>query len=188
MLNHVSLFSGYEGFGLGLKLAGMPLRTVLYCESEPYAQEILRARVRDNLLQDAPIWPDVRTLNGRILAGKVDVITAGFPCQPFSVAGLQRREDDVRNMWPDTIRVIREMGEGLEWILLENTPGLFHRTKGREPYFSTVGSDLSLAGFHLQFKVVSAHDVSAPHLRKRLWIVAHANNERCEEQCGASTV
>ena len=82
MLPHVSLFSGYEGFGLGLQLKGIPYRTVLYCEIESYPQEIIRQRIRDGFLDDAPIWPDVRSLDGRPFAGKVSL--PDVPASPIA--------------------------------------------------------------------------------------------------------
>ena len=174
MLSHISLFSGYEGFGMGMRLAGVELRTVLYCENEPYPQDILRARIRDGYLDDAPIWPDIRTLDGRPFAGKVGLITAGFPCQPHSVAGLREGEDDDRNLWPDTLRIIREVGS--KYAMLENVPGILVRSDdGRPAYGGTVVGELAEAGYDAEWRVVSAASAGAPHLRKRWWLVAHAH-------------
>ena len=113
-MNHLSLFTGYGGFDLGLRLAGIPIRTVMYVEWERYPQEIIKARIKDQKegrfgLDDAPIWADISTLDGRQFRGLVDIITGGFPCQPHSVAGLQRGANDERNLWPDTLRIIREV-------------------------------------------------------------------------------
>ncbi len=120
VVRELSLFTGAGGGLLGTRLLGW--RTVCAVEWEPYCQAVLLARQADGILERFPIWDDVRTFKGADWRGKVDVITAGFPCQPFSTAGKRKGESDERNMWPDTIRVIREVGP--EWCLLENVPGL----------------------------------------------------------------
>ena len=122
MLNELSLFSGYGGFSLGLRLAGLQTRTVAYVEWDKYPQEIIKARIKDGYLDDAPIFSVISSFRGEQFRGLVDVLTAGFPCQPHSVAGLQRGADDDRNKWPDTLRVIREVEP--RWVILENVPGL----------------------------------------------------------------
>ena len=168
MLRELSLFSGYAGFSLALRLARINTRTVMYVEWEQYAQEIIKARIRDGYLDDAPIWSDISTLDGRELRGLVDVISAGFPCQPHSVAGKQRRDADPRNLWPDTLRAIREVGP--RYVLLENVPGILSGDEGRPAYGGTVIGELSEAGFdYCRWDVVSAADVGAPHLRQRWW-------------------
>ena len=169
-MNHVSLFTGYEGFGLGLKMAGMPIRTVLYCENEPYAQEILRARIRDGFLDDAPIWFNICDLDGSLFAGKVDIITAGFPCQPHSVAGHRQGESDQRNLWPQTRRVISQIRP--EWVMLENVPGLLSGDGQRPAYGGQVVGELSEIGYDAEWDIVSASDAGAPHLRQRWWCLA----------------
>ena len=120
-LKELSLFSGYGGFSLGLRLAGLEVQTVGYIEIEPYCQEIIKARIKDGLLDDGPVFPDISAFRGEQFRGVVDIITAGFPCQPHSVAGLQQGSDDARNKWPDTLRVIREVAP--RYVLLENVSG-----------------------------------------------------------------
>ena len=112
-LNELSLFTGYGGFSLGLRLAGVPTRTVGYVEIDKYCQQLIQARIKDGFLDDAPIWPDICAFDGEQCRGVVDIITAGFPCQPHSVAGQRRGEADERNLWPDTLRVIRDVGTPL---------------------------------------------------------------------------
>ena len=99
----LSLFSGYGGFSLGLRLAGIPARTVCYVEWDRYCQRVLQARIADGHLDDAPIWDDIKSFDGRPWCGAVDILSAGFPCQPHSNAGLRRGADDDRNLWPDTL-------------------------------------------------------------------------------------
>ena len=108
-MNELSLFSGYGGLSLALKLTGIQTRTVAYVEWEKYPQGIIKARIKDGFLSDAPIFSDISSFRGEQFRGLVDIITAGFPCPPFSQAGLQRGAEDPRNKWPDTLRVIREV-------------------------------------------------------------------------------
>jgi len=142
-------------------------------EIDTYRQQVLSARQKDGIFSWFPIFDDVREFDGTKWRGLVDVVCAGFPCQPFSVAGKQRGDDDERNMWPETIRIIREVGPGL--CLLENVPGLVS-----SGYIGTVLGDLADAGYDAEWDIVSAADVGAPHLRKRLWILAYAAKERLE--------
>ncbi len=104
----LSLFSGAGGGVLATKWL-LGFKAVCYIEREPYCVEILKARIRDGLLDDAPIWDEASTFDGRPWRGCVDIVTAGFPCQPFSVAGKRQAELDERNGWPDAIRIIREV-------------------------------------------------------------------------------
>jgi len=169
-MNELALFAGAGGGLLGSRLLGW--RTVCYVEKDPYCQKILQARIKDGYLDDAPIWDDARTFNGRPWAGLVDVVTAGFPCQPFSGAGKQLGEQDERNLWPDTLRIIREVGP--EWLFLENVPRLLCFD-----YFGRILADLAESGFDARWDCIPASAVGAPHQRDRLWIVAHAN--RCKQ-------
>jgi DNA (cytosine-5)-methyltransferase 1 len=143
-------------------------RTVCYVEWDKYAVEVLKARIRDGYLDDAPIWDDAFTFDGRPWAGCVDIITAGFPCQPFSSAGKGLAELDPRNGWPAVIRILREIRP--RYALLENVPRLLSK-----PYYRRILSDLAEAGFDCEQDCITAEEMGAPHIRERLWIVAHAN-------------
>jgi DNA (cytosine-5)-methyltransferase 1 len=121
----------------------------------------------DGLLHDAPIWDDCRTFDGKPWRGLVDVISAGFPCQPFSVAGTSKADADERNGWPWVARIVREVGP--RYIFLENVPGLLASSHG---YFGTVLGDLAESGYDVRWTCLSAAQCGAPHLRNRLWIVA----------------
>ncbi len=171
----LSLFSGAGGGLLGTKLLGW--RAVCYVEWDKYCQRVLQARIADGYLDDAPIWDDVRTFDGSAWRGCVDVITAGFPCQPFSVAGQRKGAADERNLWPDTIRIIREVGP--EVVLLENVPGLF-----AHQYFGTILGDLAESGFDVQWRCLSAAEVGASHIRARLWFLAYTNSTRGGRSAG----
>jgi len=161
-MNELALFAGVGGGTLGGNFSRFT--TICAVEIEPYCREVLLRRQRDGVLPLFPIWDDVRAFDGRPWNGLVDVITAGFPCQPFSVAGKSLGIDDPRNLWAETIRVIREVGP--RFALLENVPGLL-----AHDYFGQILGDLAAAGFDAQWDVVSAAEVGAPHRRERLWIV-----------------
>lgn len=168
-LNELALFAGAGGGILGSKLLGW--RTVCYVEWDNYCIEVLKARIRDCIFDDAPIWDDVRTFDGTPWSGCVDIVTAGFPCQPFSTAGKRKGKMDKRNQWPDTIRIIREVKP--IFCLLENVPGLI-----RSGYFETILKELAESGYDARWKVISAAEMGAPHKRDRLWIVANSSITR----------
>ena len=168
-MNALSLFTG----GGGCELASHHLlgwTTVGYVEWEDYPQRVLRARIDDGYLPVAPIFGDVKAFirNGYADAysGLVDIITAGFPCQPFSVAGKQRGADDERNMWPATLECIRRVRP--RFAQLENVPGLV------QPYLHRVLGDLAEIGYDARWSNLSAQAVGANHKRARLWIVANS--------------
>ncbi len=174
-MNELALFAGAGGGILGGHLLGW--RTVCAVEYEPYCAAVLIQRQNDGILQPFPIWDDVRTFDGSEWRGVVDVVSAGFPCQPFSTAGKRQGTADDRNLWPDTIRIIRQIRP--QFALLENVPGLLSiRDADGRPYFGRILGDLAEAGFDARWGVYSAAGVGAPHLRKRIWIVAHAHDDR----------
>jgi DNA (cytosine-5)-methyltransferase 1 len=174
-MNELALFAGAGGGLLGTRLLGF--RPVCAVELDPYRREILLRRQEEGHLEPFPVWDDVRTFCGDYWRARVDVLTAGFPCQPFSVAGQQRAENDPRNMWPDTIRIIREVEP--RFCLLENVPGL----KAKE-YFGTILADLAESGYHTRWDCVRASDCGAPHRRDRLWLLADSSPIPIWEQSG----
>lgn len=173
-MRELSLFTGAGGGVLASKLLGHSI--VGYVEWEPYAQEVIRQRIADGHLDAAPIFGDIRAFvrdgYARAYRGMVDLISGGFPCQPFSVAGKRAGHADERNMWPATVEVLREVRP--RFAFLENVPGLLTCADERgRPYIHTVFGDLAELGFDCRWGVVGADDAGAPHRRKRLWIVAH---------------
>jgi len=177
VMRELSLFTGAGGGLLGTMLLGWT--PVGYVEFDDYAQRIIRQRIDDGILPNAPIFGDIRTFIGDGYAasytGLVDVVTGGFPCQPFSRAGKQLAADDPRNMWPatiDTIRLVRP-----KYAFLENVPGLL--TTG---YFSRILGDLAESGYGVRWRILSAAEMGAPHKRDRLWIVAYAHGARLERR------
>ena len=178
-LTHLSLFSGYEGFGLGLRLAGLPIRTIGYVEIDEYCQRIIQARIQDGFLDWAPIVRDIRRADFGRLAGLVDIITAGFPCQPHSTAGARSGASDARNLWPETLGAIRDVGPG--WVLLENVPGILSNR-----YAGTVVGELAELGYDSIGDRVPAAAVGAPHLRWRWFCLSYAPGHECPRLRGAA--
>lgn len=173
----LALFAGAGGGLLATKwLLGW--RTVCYVENAAYPAQVLQARIRDGLLDDAPIWDDAHTFDGTPWRGCVDIVTAGFPCQPFSGAGKGLADRDPRNLWPDTARIIREVRP--RFVFLENVPNLrcpIRRDGNSLPsYFGRVLGDLAESGYDVRWDCIPASAIGANHQRDRLWIVAHANN------------
>lgn len=179
-LNGLAICAGVGGLELGLTFAlGDRYRCVGYVERDAYAAATLVARMADASLDSAPIWDDIATFDGRPWRGIVDCLSAGFPCQPFSAAGKRRGLDDKRWLWPDIARVIREVQP--RWVFLENVPGLIRRG------LAAVLWDLADCGFAAEWDVFSAAEVGAPHLRKRLFLLAHAGCQRRQQDArGAS--
>ena len=169
-MNELSLFSGVGGGLLGSRL--LEWRTVCAVEMDPYAGRVLAGRQEGTEgLGFFPIWDDVRTFDGRAWRGVVDIVSAGFPCQPFSVAGKQKGGDDERNLWPETARIICEVEP--RWVFLENVTGLLTGAG----YFGVVLRDLAALGFDAEWGCISAAETGAPHKRNRLWVVCHTNRD-----------
>jgi len=173
-MNVLSLFTGYEGFGLGLKLAGLDTRHVGYVEIDPYCQQVIQQRIEDGHLDWALIITDIKTADFRPMAGLVDLITGGFPCQPHSTAGRRLGEADSRDLWPDTLATIRTVAP--TYVLLENVPGILFGNGEREPYGGKVIGQLSDIGYDAQWELISAASAGAPHLRWRWWCLAHTKS------------
>ena len=163
-MRELSLFTGYAGFSLGLRIAGLPTKTIGYCDNDTYIQKLLQARIKDGYIDDAPIISDIRA-DWTPYRGLVDIITAGFPCQPHSHAGKRKGEADERNLWPDTRRCISEVEP--RFVLLENVPDIVSNG-----YAGVVAGELSEIGYDAVWGLVSAADIGAPHLRKRWWCFA----------------
>ncbi len=174
-MKELSLFSGAGG-GLLASKYFLGWKTIGYVEKNEYCQKVIKQRITDGLLDNAPIFGDIRVFIDQGYAesytGMVDVVSAGFPCQPFSIAGKRRAEKDNRNMWPQTIKSIQIIRPKL--VFLENVPGIIS-----SGYIFTVIRQLSKAGYEiLPLLQLGACDVGAPHKRKRSWVVAYAKRMR----------
>ena len=171
-MRELSLFTGAGGGLLASKLLGW--RTVGYVEWDAYAQAIIRQRIADGHLDAATVFGDVRAFArdgyARAYRGMVDVVSGGFPCHPFSVAGSRKGADDERNMWPAVVAVLGEVRP--RFAFLENVPGLLTVADRGRPYTHRVFGDLAELGYDCRWGIVGADDAGAPHRRKRLWIVA----------------
>jgi DNA (cytosine-5)-methyltransferase 1 len=164
-ITHISLCSGYGGIDLGLRRC-IPLRTVAYAEIEAFAIECLLARMEGGQLDAAPIWTDLRSFPWSEFSGKVDILSGGYPCQPFSAAGKRLGTEDERHLWPHIAKGIAILKPRV--CLFENVEG--HITLG----LSTVISDLEEMGYKVSWGIFSAAQCGAPHQRKRVFIMAVA--------------
>lgn len=159
---HLDLFSGIGGFALAARWAGF--KTVGFCEQDRFCQKVI-----------AKHWPgiqiheDICKLDGRQYA-EVDLLTGGFPCQPFSFAGKRKGASDDRALWPEMFRVITQARPG--WVLGENVAGIVSMELDR------VLSDLESLGYSARAIVIPACAVDAKHRRSRVWIVANACSKR----------
>jgi site-specific DNA-cytosine methylase len=168
--------AGYGGIGLGLKnIFGERLRTIAYCELEGYAQANLISKMEKGLMDVAPLWNDLKTFPYESFHGLVDILIAGYPCQPFSSAGKRAGKEDPRHLWPwiaDGIRLLQP-----RMCFFENVEG--HISLG----LSTVISDLEELGYKSSFGIFSASEVGAVHQRKRVFIMAHNKSQASGGLC-----
>lgn len=167
-LTHLSLFSGIGGLELAAEMAGFS--TVGQCEWADYPTKVLEKH-----WPDVPRWRDIRTLTGESFYEKtgirtVDVISGGFPCQPFSVAGKRKGREDDRYLWPEMLRVISELRPA--WVVGENVAGIVNMA------LDQVYADLENEGYTVQAFIIPACAVDAPHRRDRCVIVAYCNNRQ----------
>ena len=171
-VTHVSLCAGYGGIDLGLKRAIPNLRTIAFSEIEAFACANLVAKMEAGCLDAAPIWTDVKTFPWEEFRGKVDILSGGYPCQPFSAAGKRLGKDDPRHLWPwiaDGIRVCQPAV-----CFFENVEG--HISLG----LREVIGELEEIGYRATWGVFSAAEVGAPHQRKRVFILAHCKRTGLE--------
>ena len=169
-LRHLDLFSGIGGFALAARWTGA-IETVGFCEREPYAQKVLKKH-----WPDVPICDDIHNLKGNEY-GTIDLITGGFPCQPYSVAGERRGNEDDRAIWPEMLRVIREARP--TWVIGENVPGIITLA------LDGVLADMEAEGYACETLCIPACGVDAGHRRERIWIVGNSEGARIQ-RVGAS--
>jgi DNA (cytosine-5)-methyltransferase 1 len=170
---HLGLCAGYGGIDLGLKRVLPNLRTVALCEIEAFAIANLVAKMEAGLMDPAPIWTDLKTFPWAEFCDRVDILTGGYPCQPFSAAGKRLGTEDPRHLWPyiaSGIRLLRPRA-----CFFENVEG--HITLG----LSSVISDLEELGYEVSWGIFSAAECGAPHQRKRVFILGNSSSKRCEE-------
>jgi DNA (cytosine-5)-methyltransferase 1 len=166
--NVISFCAGYGGIERGLDLAGINHRVIAYVEIEAFAIANLVAKMESGELDAAPVWTDLKTFPAHLFRDCVDIITGGYPCQPFSAAGKRKGEEDPRHLWPHIRRHVRTINP-LQ-CFFENVEG--HISLG----LNSVISDLEEDGYDSTFGIFSAEEVGAPHQRKRVFILANSSS------------
>ena len=175
-LTHLSLCTGYEGIGRGLRRVFPNVREIACCEIEVYAVANLVAKMEAGELHPAPIYTDLKTFPYKAFRGKVDFLSAGFPCQPFSQAGRRASTDDPRHLYPHIAKGISQCRP--TYVILENVQGIISsRTGDGESVLQYVLGDLEERGYRTSWGVFSAAEVGAPHQRKRVFIMAYSETE-----------
>jgi len=172
-LKHGSLFSGIGGFDLAAEWMGW--ENVLHCEWNEFGRKVLK-----HYWPKSKSYEDITKTDFNIYRGKIDILTGGFPCQPYSSAGKRLGKEDDRHLWPEMLRAIREIAP--KYVVGENVSGLLSWNGGL--VFNEVQADLENEGYEVQPCVLPAAAVNAPHRRDRIWFVAYANNPRTNEQSG----
>jgi DNA (cytosine-5)-methyltransferase 1 len=175
-LKLLDLFSGIGGFSLGLESTG-GFETIGFVEKDKFCQKVLKKHWSNINIEE-----DIRNVKGERYAA--DVITGGFPCQPFSVAGKRKSTTDDRYLWDEMLRVIREVKP--RWVIGENVEGIININEGM--VLRQVLNDLENEGFKSQCIIIPASGIGAWHQRKRIWIVANSDSNRYSNKIrGSST-
>lgn len=160
-MKHIGLFEGIGGFSLAAEWAGC--ETIAWCEINPFCQKVLSYH-----FPKANKHYDIKTTDFTIYRGQCDILTGGFPCQPYSLAGKRKGKEDDRHLWPEMLRAVREIQP--KWIVGENVFGLVNWDGG--VVFNEVQTDLEAEGYEVQPYILPACAVNAPHRRDRVWFVA----------------
>jgi DNA (cytosine-5)-methyltransferase 1 len=166
-MKHGSLFSGIGGFDLAAEWAGW--ENMFHCEWNPFGQKVLK-----HYWPNAISYEDITKTDFTIWRGRIDILTGGFPCQPYSAAGKRLGKEDERHLWPEMLRVIREVQP--RWVVGENVLGLVNWNGGL--VFEEVQADLEAEGYEVQPFILPAASVNAPHKRDRVWFVAFKDTQR----------
>lgn len=174
-MNHGSLFSGIGGFDLASRWCGW--NNVFQVENDKFCNKVLEKN-----FPGVKRYGDIKEFNGKEYEGKIDIISGGMPCQPFSIAGKRKGKEDDRYLWDEMLRVISEIKPS--WVVAENVYGLISLEKGM--VFNKVLSDLESAGYEIQPFVVPACAKNAPHRRDRIWIVAYSDQNIGRRACDSS--
>ncbi|TYR37467.1 DNA cytosine methyltransferase [Sphingobacterium phlebotomi] len=159
-LRHGSLFAGVGGFDLAA--AWMGWHNVFHCEINPFCQKVLKYHFPESIC-----YEDIKEADFRKHKGEIDILTGGFPCQPFSVAGKRKGTDDDRYLWPEMLRAVCDIRP--EWVVAENVRGLLNWNGGM--VFEEVCSNLETEGYEVLPFLLPAAGVGAPHRRERIWII-----------------
>ena len=174
-MTHLGLFEGIGGFSLAARWMGW--ETLAWCEWNEFGQKVLRHH-----FPEAEGFGDITKTDFTKYANRIDILTGGFPCQPYSAAGKRLGKEDDRHLWPEMLRVIREVQPS--WVVGENVLGLVNWSGGL--VFHEVQADLEAEGYEVFPFILPACAVNAPHRRDRVWFVAHRNDKKCNGRCGTS--
>ena len=172
-MNHLDMFSGIGGFALATESV-WPEVEHIFCDNDLFCQAILKKH-----WPQSKIYDDIKEFKGKEI-GPVDLLTGGFPCQPFSAAGKRRGTEDDRHLWPEMLRVIRETSPS--WVIGENVGGLLTWNGGM--VLNEVFSDLEAEGYEVWAFIIPACAQNAPHRRDRVWIVANIKSKRSRGSSG----
>jgi DNA (cytosine-5)-methyltransferase 1 len=164
-MTHGSLFSGIGGFDLAAEWMGWENK--FHCEWNEFGQKVLK-----HYWPNAESFHDITKTDFTKYANRIDILTGGFPCQPYSMAGKRKGKEDERHLWPEMLRCIREVKP--RWVVGENVLGLVNWSGGL--VFHEVQADLEAEGYEVFPYVLPAAAVNAPHRRDRVWFVAHSNS------------
>ena len=162
-MKHLDLFSGIGGFAYAMDQVFQADH--IFCDNDPFCQEVLKKNY-----PNSKIYGDIKEITNE----SADIVTGGFPCQPFSQAGKRRGTDDNRYLWPEMFRVIQLAKPS--WVIAENVGGLLTWNEGM--VLEQVCTDLESENYEVQPLIIPACSVNAPHRRERVWIIAHSLNSR----------
>ena len=165
-MTHGSLFSGIGGFDLAADWMGWD--NIFHCEWNPFGQKVLKHHFPNSIS-----YNDITKTDFSIHAGQIDILTGGFPCQPYSSAGKQLGKADERHLFPEMLRCIKEVKP--RYIVGENVRGLV--SWGGGLVFNEVCDDLEREGYAVQPFLIPAASIGAPHQRQRIWFVAYSNDK-----------
>lgn len=166
-IKHASLFTGIGGFDLAAKWRGY--ENVFQCEINEWCQKLLKQN-----FPECELYDNIKTFNATKYEGQITILTGGFPCQPFSVAGKRKGTEDERYLWFEMLRIIREVKPKI--VIGENVPGIIGLALGE------VLTSLENEGYTTQPFIIPACAVNAPHKRDRIWIVAYSNEIGCQNE------
>lgn len=169
-MKQLDLFSGIGGFALAARWMGW--ETIQFVEKDEFCQKVLQKNFKG-----VPIHGDIKTFDGKPFRGTVDILTGGFPCQPYSRAGNREGTEDERHLWPEMRRVITEVRPGV--IVGENVRGLIDWSGGL--VFEEIQTSLEAIGYEVTSFILPACGKDAPHQRDRIWIIAHSGGGRIQE-------
>jgi DNA (cytosine-5)-methyltransferase 1 len=185
-IRHMDLFSGIGGFSIAVE-AVWPNSEHIFCEIDPYCQALLKKRFERSVIFDDirkftadTYWNRLQESRPELKTSKIDLLTGGFPCQPFSTAGKRKGTTDDRYLWPEMLRVIQEFEP--TWVVAENVRGLLTIESGM--VFEQVLTDLEGKGYEVQPLIIPACAINAPHRRDRVWIIAKHTKGKFGDSCG----